>query len=73
MPLVLFKILVKNHHFLIDQIILDIFIYTCICEEQFKEDYNGYIIKNIILRLCLFLGKWFPENPFLNFHVFVCY
>ena len=48
-PLVLFKILVKNHHFFIDQIIVDIFIYTYICEEQFKEDYNGYIIKNITL------------------------
>ena len=48
MPLVLFKVLVKNHHFSIDLIIVDIFIYTYIYEEQFKEDYNCYIIKNSI-------------------------
>jgi len=24
-----------------------------------------------LIRLCLFLGKWFPGNHFPNFHVFI--
>jgi hypothetical protein len=25
------------------------------------------------LRVCLFSGKWFPENHFPNFSIFVCH
>ena len=30
-------------------------------------------IVHIYLRPCLFSRKWFPENHFSNFHVFVCH
>jgi hypothetical protein len=38
-----------------------------------RERQKGLIEISLHFRPYLFLEKWFPENHFPNFHVFVCH